>query len=69
MTATLIVFDELERHVREEESVRAWRVEQLTRLGVSRLVAARVASLVDWHEVADLVDRGCRGDLAVEILR
>jgi hypothetical protein len=56
---------------RESEEVRvyAWRVEQLARLGLSNVVADAVASFVDWHEVARLVEKGCPPDLALEIAR
>lgn len=51
----------------EELRVYAWRVEQLGNLGFSTLVADAFASLVDWHEVANLVQRGCPPELALEI--
>ena len=47
----------------------AWRVERLAGLGLSKLVAAAVAPLVDWHEIARLVERGCSPELALEIVR
>ena len=46
----------------------AWRVSQLVRLGLARLVADAVADQVDWHEVAKLVRRGCPASLAVAII-
>jgi len=49
-------------------AVHAWRVSQLTRLGLSWPVAEAVADRVDWHEVAKLVQRGCPAALAVTIL-
>ena len=54
----------------DDEDVRvcAWRAQQLQQLGVSWLVAHTFAPLVDWHEVAALVDRGCAPALALEIV-
>ena len=52
---------------REEVRVRAWRVEQLEKLGLSTIIADAVADSVDWHEVAPLIDRGCPPELALEI--
>jgi hypothetical protein len=53
----------------DEILVNEWRVEQLERLGIRRLVAEAVAGLVDWHEVASLIERGCTPALALEIVR
>jgi hypothetical protein len=53
----------------EELAIRQWRAHQLQRLGVSRLLAFTFAALVDWHDVAELVDRGCSPELALEIVR
>jgi hypothetical protein len=53
----------------EEVRVYAWRVEQLGKLGLSTLIADAVANLVDWHEVARLVQKGCPPELALEIAR
>jgi len=53
----------------EEHLVLEWRVEQLELLGVSRIKAGLFAGLVDWHEIAELVGRGCAPDLALEIVR
>ena len=53
----------------EEVRVYAWRVEQLERLGLSTVIAVAVAGLVDWHDVAPLVDQGRPPELAVEIAR
>jgi hypothetical protein len=67
--------DELaEVEVESEESeddarVYAWRVEQLSGLGLSQMIAGAVASFVDWHEIAHLVERGCSPELALEIVR
>ena len=53
----------------EDAQVYAWRVERLSDLGLSNLVASAVAPLVDWHELARLVERGCSPELALEIVR
>ena len=63
---------EIEVEVEESEEdarVYAWRVEQLSGLGLSQVVASAVASLVDWHEIARLVERGCSPELALDIVR
>ena len=59
---------------RDEESeedgrVYEWRVEQLSGLGLSHVIASAVASFVDWHEIARLVEHGCSPELALEIVR
>jgi hypothetical protein len=53
----------------EDGRVYAWRVEQLSGLGLSHVIASAVASFVDWHEIASLVERGCSPELALEIVR
>jgi D-mannonate dehydratase len=53
----------------EEVLVYEWRVEQLARLGISTLIANAVATFIDWHDVARLVQRGCSPELALEIVR
>ena len=53
----------------EDERVYAWRVERLSGLGLSNIVASAVAPIVDWHEIARLVERGCSPELALEIIR
>jgi hypothetical protein len=53
----------------EDERVNAWRVEQLSGLGLSHVIASAVASFVDWHDIARLVERGCSPELALEIVR
>jgi hypothetical protein len=72
--ATVPVMDEITTelhapHDDEEQRVREWRISRLEHLGVSNLTAAMFATLVDWHEIAALVQRGCSPDLAVEIVR
>jgi len=51
------------------EVARHWQAEQLERLGVPLVLAAIFADTVDWHEVEELVTRGCSPDLALEIVR
>jgi hypothetical protein len=69
------IVDELaEVEVETEESeedgrVYEWRVEQLSGLGLSPVIASAVASFVDWHEIARLVEHGCPPELALEIVR
>jgi len=53
----------------EDVRVYAWRVERLSGLGLSNIVASAVAPLVDWHEIARLVERGCSPELALKIVR
>jgi hypothetical protein len=53
----------------EEHLVREWQADQLRRLGLSWPLAYTFAPLVDWHEVAELVERGCPPLLALEIVR
>jgi hypothetical protein len=53
----------------EELLIHAWRVEQLQRLGLPHILAETFAELVDWHEIADLIARGCTPGLALEIAR
>ena len=53
----------------EDSQVYAWRVERLSGLGLSNIVASAVAPFVDWHEIARLVERGCSPELALEIIR
>jgi hypothetical protein len=49
--------------------VHEWRVTQLTRLGIPWSLAQAVAAHVDWHQVAELVRRGCPPRLALQIVR
>jgi predicted component of type VI protein secretion system len=69
-----IVNELAEIEVEAEESeddarVYEWRVEQLSALGLSQVIASAVASFVDWHEIARLVEHGCSPELALEIVR
>jgi hypothetical protein len=52
----------------EASAVHAWRVKQLTRLGLAWSAADAIADRIDWHAVAALVCRGCPVSLAVAIL-
>jgi len=60
---------DVEIHPNETELVWAWRAEQLRRLGLSRFFADVFADVVDWHQFAALVLRGCPPMLALEIVR
>jgi hypothetical protein len=53
----------------ETLAVHDWRTEQLRRLGLPWILAESFADLVDWHAVADLVERGCTLSLALDIVR
>jgi hypothetical protein len=53
----------------EDALVYAWRVEQLSGLGFSHVIASAVASFIDWHEIARLIERGCSPEVALEIVR
>jgi len=69
MESTLTSTVDLDDGSDEEILVHEWRTEQLRRLGLPRALADRFAGLVDWHQIADLVERGCAPDLALEIAR
>jgi hypothetical protein len=53
----------------EDVLVRTWRAEQLRGLGLPRVLAETFADLVDWHQIATLVEHGCAPELALEIAR
>ena len=59
--------DQCER-VDEEILVHEWRAEQLQRIGLSSLMAEGFAGRIDWHDLAQLVARGCSPELALDIL-
>jgi hypothetical protein len=70
MNPNLMAEDELlEEGAGEEMLIHAWRTEQLERLGLPRVLAERLAERVDWHELANLIGRGCTLELALEIAR
>jgi hypothetical protein len=48
--------------------VHDWRSSQLQRLGISESLSEVYADLVDWHQVARLVQRGCPPRLALHII-
>jgi hypothetical protein len=53
----------------KDRPVHAWRVSQLTRLGIPRSLAEAYADHLDWHQIARLVRRGCPPLLALRIVR
>ena len=57
-------------HERAAQDVPQWRREQLARSGFPLPLAARLArdGRYDLHALIELVERGCRPDLAVRIL-
>ena len=69
MEPMLIDADELDRDAGEALVVRAWRVEQLGRLGLPYILADRFADVIDWHALAELIERGCPLHLALDIVR
>lgn len=60
---------EVDSGLDEERRVHEWRTEQLLGLGFSRVLARAFADIVDWHDIAALVERGCAPALALEIVR
>ena len=54
---------------RDDLVVHDWRVSQLTRLGIPRPLAEVYATHLDWHQIAQLVQRGCPVRLALRIAR
>lgn len=68
MEPMLMSADELDVES-DEELLVAWRTEQLLRLGLPHILAETFADLVDWHALAELVERGCSPRLALEIVR
>jgi hypothetical protein len=48
--------------------VHTWRVARLTRLGIPALLAEIHADHLDWHQIAQLVLRGCPPQLALRIV-
>jgi|tagenome__1003787_1003787.scaffolds.fasta_scaffold19585410_1 hypothetical protein len=48
--------------------VHDWRSSQLQRLGIPEWVSEFYADLVDWHQVARLVQCGCPPRLALHII-
>lgn len=58
------------RHQREAGGVVRWRREQLVGAGFSPALASRLAHdpRYDLHALIELVERGCRPELAARIL-
>lgn len=54
----------------EADLIEAWRVEALERAGYLPSEAAEIAVRhdIDLHMAVDLLERGCRSDLALRIL-
>ena len=61
--------EEPDHDAEEQLLVHAWRREQLQELGLHRVMAEAFADQVDWHALADLVERGCAPELALDIVR
>jgi len=53
----------------ETTRVHQWRTEQLRRLGYPGGLASSLADMVDWHDIARLIERGCAPTLALKIVR
>lgn len=53
----------------DELIVRNWRVAPLRRLGIPGLLAEIYSGHVDWHQIAQLVQRGCSPRLALRTIR
>jgi hypothetical protein len=53
----------------DAQLVHRWRVTRLTRLGIPAGLAEAYADRLDWHQVAELVHRGCPPSLALRIVR
>jgi hypothetical protein len=68
MEPLLITTAELDRKDIEGRLVRAWRVEQLHKLGLPFVLADSLADRVDWHTLANLIHRGCPLHLALDIV-
>ena len=66
---SIVTPEGLDRGDGEALAVRAWRSEQLRRLGLPYLLAETFADLVDWRAVEALIERGCSLSLALDIVR
>lgn len=60
---------EIANRLDEDRRIHAWRTERLQQLGLPAALAGAFAGLVDWHELATIVERGCPPMLALEIVR
>lgn len=58
--------------MRDDEltQVKNWRREQLERLELDEFLADKAAAEleIDWHEVAKLIESGCKPELALAIV-
>lgn len=54
--------------IHDDHTVHKWRAAQLMRLGIPDVLAEMYADLIDWHQVARLVGRGCPPWLALRIV-
>lgn len=68
MEPLVMAAEELDHKDREKRRVRDWQVEQLRRLGLPFVLADSYADRLDWHALANLVDRGCPLSLALDIV-
>ena len=59
------------REAAEDEGllVHDWRVARLAQFGIPQSLAEVYADHIDWHQVAQLVQRGCPLRLALRIVR
>jgi len=64
----LTITEDIDQKGEETRRVREWRVEQLRSLGLPFILAESFADRIDWHALADLVDRGCPLHLAIDIV-
>lgn len=69
MDPTLVHVDGIDHRADGDRLIHEWRAEQLRRLGLSASAAHALADVVDWHDVARLIDGGCSAALAIEIVR
>jgi hypothetical protein len=51
-----------------EPTVHRWRASQLRRLGIPASLAEVYAGRIDWHQIAQLIQRGCPPRLALRIV-
>ena len=52
----------------DAQLVHDWRVIRLTGLGIPAALAEAYADRLDWHQVAELMHRGCTPLLALRII-
>jgi hypothetical protein len=68
MEPLTLVTNDFDQSSQETRLVHAWRIEQLRNLGLPFVLAESFADRVDWHSLADLIDRGCPLHLALDIV-